>query len=132
MEAVPPLKTLLFDYVDERAVDDGMSRSPYAQFLRANVVTRLVNLTRRRQKDFELWKSMQGRNMKDDDEKIVGDALDSQDVAFFEWLCTGVYNFDAAQNEARTRLYAWTNATKTDIKRRKGKLFMQYLLEQRL
>jgi len=127
MEAVP-LKTLLFDYVDERA--NGLA-TPYGQFLRANVVIRLVYLARRRKKEFEMWKQAQGKVLKTD-EKIVEEALDDQDVAFFEWLCTGVHNIEVARDEARTRFRAWVDARSPENQRLRGKLFMKYLVEQRL
>lgn len=127
MEAVP-LKELLFHYVDERA--NGLA-TPYGQFLRANVVIRLVYLARRRKKDFEMWKREQGKARKTD-EQIVEEALDNQDVAFFEWLCTGVHNIEAARDEARTRFRAWVDANSPKNQRLRGKLFMKYLVEQRL
>lgn len=127
MEAVP-LKELLFHYVDERA--NGLA-TPYGQFLRANVVIRLVYLARRRKKDFEMWKQEQGK-VGIGDEQIVERALDGQDVAFFEWLCTGVHNIEAARDEARTRFRAWVDAKSPENQRLRGKLFMKYLVEQRL
>jgi hypothetical protein len=127
MEAVP-LKTLLFDYVEERA--NGLA-TPYGQFLRANVVIRLVYLARRRKKDFEMWKQQQGK-VPQTDEEIVEQSLDNQDVAFFEWLCTGVHNIEAARDDARTRFRAWADAKTPENNRLRGKFFMKYLVEQRL
>jgi len=121
-----PLKTLLFDYVDVLA--DGTLNTPYGAFLRVHVLRRLINLALRRKKDFELWKQMQGKDGKKD-EQIVDDALTNRDVPFFEWLCSGRQDLELLAEGARTRLVAWKFASSRAERQRTGKLFMRYLVE---
>jgi hypothetical protein len=121
-----PLKTLLFDYVDVLA--GGALKTPYGSFLRVHVLGRLINLAQRRKKDFELWKQMQGKDGKKD-EQVVDEALTNRDVPFFMWLCSGRQNLEVLAEGGRTRLLAWKFASSGTERRRTGKLFMRYLAE---